>query len=130
MVVWWNLWWHLMNPRDGEQNLCSSKVREDRIAGKGITSMTHFNFVHKFIPMPQAMKIPDAKKLPWTVNEKARDNSSMEFGKSRAKRMLFWKHKETKVDLCHLKNSELEPKEESCLRRHCERRLRSLCSIY
>ena len=38
-----------------------SKIHEDRIAGKGITSMTHYNLVHKFIPMPQAMKIPDAK---------------------------------------------------------------------
>ena len=23
--------------------------------------MTHYNLVHKFIPMPQAMKIPNAK---------------------------------------------------------------------
>ena len=23
--------------------------------------MTHYNLVHKFIPMPQAMKIPDAR---------------------------------------------------------------------
>ena len=23
--------------------------------------MSHYNLVHKFIPMPQAMKIPDAK---------------------------------------------------------------------
>ena len=35
--------------------------REDHIAGKGYTSMTHYNLVHKFIPMPPAMKIPDAK---------------------------------------------------------------------
>ena len=34
---------------------------EDHIAGKSATSMTHYNLVHKFIPMPQAMKIPDAK---------------------------------------------------------------------
>ena len=38
-----------------------SKIHEDRIAGKGFTSMTHYNLVHKFIPMPQAMKILDAK---------------------------------------------------------------------
>ena len=35
-------------------------VHEEHIAGKGFTSMTHYNLVHKFIPMPQAMKIPDA----------------------------------------------------------------------
>ena len=33
-----------MHLRDSEQNFCS-----------------HFNLVHKFIPMSQAMKIPDAK---------------------------------------------------------------------
>ena len=30
---------------------------EDHIAGKGYNSMTHYNLVHKFILIPQAMKI-------------------------------------------------------------------------
>ena len=30
---------------------------EDHIAGKGENSLQHYNLVHKFIPMPQAMKI-------------------------------------------------------------------------
>ena len=34
---------------------------EDHIAGKGENSLQHYNLVHKFIPMPQAMKIPAAK---------------------------------------------------------------------
>ena len=34
---------------------------EDLFAGKGENSAQHYNFVHKFIPMPQAMKIPAAK---------------------------------------------------------------------
>ena len=34
---------------------------EDHFASKGFTSMSHNNLVHKFILMPQAMKIPDAK---------------------------------------------------------------------
>ena len=38
-----------------------SKNNEDHTAGKGFTSMSHNNLVRKFIPMPQAMKIPDAK---------------------------------------------------------------------
>ena len=37
------------------------KNHEDHIARKGFNSLTHYNLVHKFIPMPQAMKIPDAK---------------------------------------------------------------------
>ena len=50
-----------------------SEIHEDRIAGKGFTSMTHHNLVHKFIPMPQAMTIPYAK----VAVDKARDTSSM-----------------------------------------------------
>ena len=46
---------------------------EDHIAGKGENSLQHYNLVHNFIPMPQAMKIPAAKtavdkeweKLEW-----------------------------------------------------------------
>ena len=34
---------------------------EDHIAGKGINSLSHYNPVHTFIPMPQAMKIHEAK---------------------------------------------------------------------
>ena len=34
---------------------------EDHIAGKGNNSLQHYNLVHKFITMPQAMKIPAAK---------------------------------------------------------------------
>ena len=38
-----------------------TKDHEDRILGKGFNSLSHYNLVHKFIPMHQAMKIPDAK---------------------------------------------------------------------
>ena len=34
---------------------------EDHIAGKGDESLQHYNLVHKFIPMHQAIKIPAAK---------------------------------------------------------------------
>ena len=37
------------------------RCHEDHIAGKGMNSLSQYNLVHKFIPMPQAMKIPDAK---------------------------------------------------------------------
>ena len=33
---------------------------ENRIARKGFNSLSHYNLVHKFIPILQAMKIPDA----------------------------------------------------------------------
>ena len=34
---------------------------EDHIAGKGNNSLQHYNLFHKFIPTPQAIKIPAAK---------------------------------------------------------------------
>ena len=34
---------------------------EDHIPAKGINSQSHYNLAHKFIPMPQAFKILDAK---------------------------------------------------------------------
>ena len=37
------------------------KYHEDHFAGKGVRSLSHHKLVQKFIPMPQAMKIPDAK---------------------------------------------------------------------
>ena len=40
---------------------CLSNHHEDHIAGKGNNPLQHYNLVHKFNPMPQAMKIPDAK---------------------------------------------------------------------
>ena len=58
------------------------KHHEDHIAGKGYTSMIHYNLVHNFILMPQAMKIPDAKDAVDKEWKKARGNSSMATGKS------------------------------------------------
>ena len=37
------------------------KPHQDHITAEGMNSVTHYNLVHKFIPMPQAMKIPDAQ---------------------------------------------------------------------
>ena len=39
----------------------TKRIHEEHIAGKRQNSVLHYNLVHKFIPMPQAMKIPDAK---------------------------------------------------------------------
>ena len=49
-----------MTLRDRAESL-QSKVHDGLIAGKRFTSMAHYSLVHKFIPMPQVMKIPDAK---------------------------------------------------------------------
>ena len=49
------------------------RYHEDHIAAKGINSLQHYNLVHKFIPMLQALKILDAKaavEKEWETLEK------------------------------------------------------------
>ena len=50
-----------MNLRDCVWEISLPNHHEDHIAGKGENSLQHYNLVHKFIPMPQAMKIRAAK---------------------------------------------------------------------
>ena len=52
------------------------RYHEDHIAGKGTNSLSHYNLVHKFIPVPQAMKIPNAKAAV-EKKRKTRENPGM-----------------------------------------------------
>ena len=89
-------------------------------AGKGFTSMTHYNLFHKFIPMPQAIKIPDAKAAVVKELKKVRDNSGMDKGKVKSKKEGIIEAQRDKkkvhfaalMDICHFKDAELE--RESC----------------
>ena len=71
------------------------KDHEDRIVRK----------VHKFFPMPRAMKVPDAKAAVDEEWGNSRKLASM--ADDQSKKLKDGHHR---VDLCHLKNSELEPK--------------------
>ena len=93
------------------------KNHEDHIAAKGMNSLSHNNLVRKFIPMPQAMKIPDAKaavekewdeleKIPaWQLAEVRNKNEVIAEARNEGKTVQF----ASLMDLCYLKNSELEP---------------------
>ena len=82
------------------------------------SKMPHYNVVHKFIPMPQAMKIPDARAavdkewkkvetIPaWDVEESQEQEGGYSGSTKRQKRAHF----ASLMDICHLKNAELEPK--------------------
>ena len=65
------------------------KDHEDHIAGKGYNSMTHYNLVHKFVPVPQAMKIPDAKAAMDKEWKKLETISSLATGESREQERGF-----------------------------------------
>ena len=62
---------------------------EDHIAGKGENSLQHYNLVHKFIPMPQAMKIPAAKAAVDKELEKLENISAWNLTKVRRKKEVI-----------------------------------------
>ena len=92
---------------------------EDHIAGKGENSLQHYNLVHKIIPMPQAMKIPAAKAAVDKEWEKLEKISAWNLTKVKSKKNR-WSMKQgtsgatvhfaSLMDICHLKNAELEAK--------------------
>ena len=84
-----------MNPQGNEWNLFQ-KEYEDRIAGKGFTSMSHNKLTHKFVLMLLAMKIQDAKSCSDKEWKKSRRFQPGSWIKSKARRRLIPKHTETK----------------------------------
>ena len=91
---------------------------EDHIEGKADNSQQHYNLVHKFIPMPQAMKIPAAKAAVDKKWEKLKKFSEWNLTKVKSKKQLIDEartsggtvHFASLMDICHLKNAELEAK--------------------
>ena len=74
---------------------------EDHTAGKEDNSLQHYNLVHKFISMRQAMKIPA---------EKAAVDKECEKLEARTKGAKV--HFASLMDICHLKNAELEAQQQ------------------
>ena len=91
---------------------------EDHIAGKGENSLQHYNLVHKFIPIPQAMKIPAAKAAVDKEWEKLEKISAWNLTEVKSKKHVIDQartsgatvHFASLVDKCRLKNAELEAK--------------------
>ena len=95
------------------------KTHADHIGGKGFTSMSHYTFgaqVYSGATRDEKFRM---QKQQWVKNGKSSRHFKHEiWEKSRAKRRLFWKHKETKkkghfatlMDMCHIGNAELQPK--------------------
>ena len=110
-------------------------IMKTTLQEKGDNSLQHYNLVHKFIPMPQAVKIPAAKAAADKEWEKLENISAWNLTKviskseviDEAKTLGAKVHFASLMDICHLKNAELEAthqknKGSSCtLRRCCER---------
>ena len=91
---------------------------EDHIAGKGENSLKHYNLVHKFIPMPQAMKILAAKAAVDKECEKMEKISAWILTRVKSKKQVIAEartsgatvHFASLMDICHLKKAELDAK--------------------
>ena len=96
----------------------SPNYHEDHIAGKGDPSVQHYNLVHKFIPMPQAIKIPTAnaavdkelekleKILTWGLTKVRSKKEVIDEVTTTGAKVIF----ASLMGICHLKNAELEAK--------------------
>ena len=93
---------------------------EDHVAGKGDNSLQHYNLVHKFIPMPQAMKTPAAK-------------AAVEKEWEKLEKISAWRYSSFCLTDGHLSFEECRIFGGTPLkiqRWYCDRRFRSLCSIH
>ena len=93
------------------------KHHQDHITAKRVNSITHYSLVHKFILMPQALKNSRCKggsgkewekleKIPaWDLTKVINKKEVIDEARNEGTKVHF----ASLMDLCHLKNSELEP---------------------
>ena len=92
---------------------------QDHIAVKGINSLSHYNIVHQF-PVLQAMKIPAAKAAVDKDCEKLEKIPAWDLTKVRSKSEVIDEartkgakvHFASLMDICLLKNAELQTKDQ------------------
>ena len=133
-----------MNPQNQPLEPSLPQNHEDQIACKRYISMTQYNLVPKFIPVPQAMTITDAKAAVDKERMKLETIPAWQLDKVKcikevipqAQRDHKKVHFDTLMDICHLKKCGVRA-EISEVRRssrapriHRKRRLWSLRSIY
>ena len=94
---------------------CLHKNHVDQRAGKRMNSLKQYNLWDKFIPMPKALKTQDAKAAIDTERSKLEKTPAWQLTKVRNKEVIAEARNQKKkvhcasvMDLCHLKNSELE----------------------
>ena len=71
-----------MNPQECVWEIRYHHHHEDHIAGKGENSLQHYNLVHKFIPMPESVKISAANSNGGQGMAKIGENFGVELDKS------------------------------------------------
>ena len=125
-----------MNPQDCVWESLYRIIMKTILQEKGDNSLQHYNLVHKFVPMPEALKIPAAKAAVDKECEKLEKISSWNLTKVRSKSEVIDEartkgakvHFASLINICHLRNADLEAKKapkiqrSSCTPiRYCER---------
>ena len=118
-----------MNPSDCVWKGLYLVLMKTTLQEKEVMHCIITNLVYKFIPMPQAMKIPAAKAAVDKEWRKQKNISAWKLTKVRNKSDMIdeARKKHVKVhcaslmDICHLKNAELEKKHQdnACSIRRC-----------
>ena len=107
-----------MNPKDCVWENLYQIIMKTILQEKGENSLQHYNLVHKFIPVPQAIKNPAVKAAVDKEWEKMKKISAWKLTKVRSKKEVIDEartsgakvHFASLMDICHLKNAELEAK--------------------
>ena len=111
------------------------KYHEDHIAGKRNNSLQHYDMVHKFIPMPQAMKIPAAKaavdkecekleKIPaWDLTKVRSEKEVIDEARTKGAKVHYASPMDNlSFEECRIGGKAPKIQRSSCSpRRHCER---------
>ena len=71
-----------MNPQECVWEIRYRIITKTTLQEKGENSLQHYNLVHKFIPVPQAMKIPGSKSSGGQGMGKIGENFGVELDKS------------------------------------------------
>ena len=110
--------WKPVNPQDCVWRNPYRIIMRTISQEKGVQLIATFNFVHKFVPMLQDMKIPGAKVAVEKEWEKLEKIPAWDLKKVRSKSEVIDEartkcakdHFASVMDICHLKNAELETK--------------------
>ena len=105
--------WKPVNPQDCVWKNLYRIIMRTILQERGDNSLQHCNLEHKFIPMPQAMKIPAAKAAVDKEWEKLEKVPSWDLTKVRSKSEVIDEartkgarvHFASLMDICHLKNA-------------------------
>ena len=81
--------WKSVNPQECVWKNLYQITLKTTFAGRGDNSLQHYNLVHQFIPMPQAMKIPAAKGAVDKEWEKLEKISAWNLTKVRSKKQVI-----------------------------------------